>query len=113
MKPYYQKKGLRKLKPGPVKLALHNASNPEFAEKFTHPRRQRVHASVDPNPFARLLLKWRNGHGWYRKEAAAKMGVPVDTYTGWEVGKHMPTSAGRSVIKATLNAYPNGPESKP
>jgi transcriptional regulator with XRE-family HTH domain len=34
--------------------------------------------------FAELLSDWRQKHGWTRKEAAEKLGIPFRTMQDWE-----------------------------
>lgn len=40
--------------------------------------------------FGDKLREWRKKHGWYTKEAAAFLNVPLDTYRQWECNMSQP-----------------------
>lgn len=44
-------------------------------------------AEAPVSDLAALLREWRGLHGWSIAEAAAQMGVPAQTWHGWERGK--------------------------
>ena len=105
MKPDFSGKGLRSLKRESVVIAQKTASSPVFQEKFKHPRKDRVYASLSANPMVQMLRDWRKKNGFYVKEAADKIGVPVETYRGWEKGKHLPTTAARQLIRSAMASW--------
>lgn len=67
------------------------------------------HASLAASPFAEMLREWRKKNNWYVKEAANTIGVPFETYRGWEAGRHMPSTLAKNAIRACMKAYPGCP----
>lgn len=41
-----------------------------------------------------LLRAWRAEHGWTQGQAAAALGVSLDTYQNWEQGRTKPAPEG-------------------
>lgn len=39
---------------------------------------------------ATAIRKWREGHGWTRKQAAERLNVKVRTLESWEQGRRKP-----------------------
>lgn len=86
------RKWLRKIDAERLAIAQHNSKNPRFQDKFTHPASKRVSPTGLPaNPWIYLLRQWRDKNNLTTKEAADRLEIPVDTYRGWEKGKHSPT----------------------
>lgn len=106
MQPDFRGKGLRKLKAESVAIALKTSASPAFQEKFLHPRRLRTGPSILASPFSEMLREWRKKNNWYAKEAANILGVPFETYRGWEKGKHLPSMLARGAVRACMKAYP-------
>lgn len=106
MKPDFHGKGLRKLKAESVAIAQKTSARPAFQEKFINPRRLRTGPSILASPFSERLREWRRENDWYAKEAANILGVPLETYRGWEKGKHLPSVLARGAVRACLKAYP-------
>lgn len=103
------RKHLRKLVEEQRKIAVQNSGSPAFQVKFTHPRRRRKlrgGLSILASPYARMLREWRRKNNWYVKEAANTIGVPFDTYRGWEAGRHLPSTLAKNAIRACMQAYP-------
>lgn len=69
-------------------------------------RRQVLKARRAASPFARELREWRKKNNWYVKEAANTIGVPFETYRGWEAGRHLPSTLAKNAIRACMKAYP-------
>lgn len=98
------RKWLRKLDAERVAIANHNSKNPRFQDKFSHPAKDRISAvGLPANPWIYLLRQWRDKKNLTTKEAAYTLGIPVDTYRGWEKGKHAPTKFTRDEIRRRIS----------
>lgn len=54
---------------------------------------------------AYYLVAFRKKHNLYAKQAAEIIGVPFDTYRGWESGKHLPSKLARHEVKRRVEEY--------
>lgn len=53
-------------------------------------------------PWSKLLRKWRDALNITAPQAAEKLGIPFDTYRGWEFGKHTPSKFVRRALMAAM-----------
>jgi len=94
----------RKLNAESIAIAEKNSANARFQQKFTHPRSQRTEKSLPASPFAYILTQWRDKKNWYAKQAAAHLGVPLETYRSWEWGRNIPGALTRAEVARRMDA---------
>lgn len=93
----------RRLNPESVIIAEKNSKSFRFQQKFHHPASERTARTLPASPLAYVLRKWRDKKELSARQAAATLGVPFDTYRGWEAGKHLPSSFARNEIKKIVS----------
>lgn len=75
-------------------------------DKFSHPASLRSSPRGLPaSPWVYVLRKWRDQNNLFARQAAAILGVPFDTYRGWEKGKHIPSEASRAEYARRMKAF--------
>lgn len=100
---YQMRKLKRHLNPESVAVAEKNSQSPRFQMKFSHPRAKRGAGSLPASPWVYILRRWRDKKELTAQQAAATIGVPFDTYRGWEAGKHLPSDFTRKTITEIIS----------